>query len=101
MFGYTTDTKAAVYQQCLHAKRQLYRPNLDPLLHHPELDRDMRAQVVDWMRELCHVFSWNNLTFFSSVHVLDLYLSRETIPVEKDNFQLVGVTEMVYYIFLI
>ena len=92
MFGYTCDTQTAVYQQCLHAKRQRYRPILDPLLHHSELTSDMRAQILDWIREVCNVFSWNNLTYFSCVHTLDLYLSCETNPIPKDKFQLVGVT---------
>ena len=92
MNGQTCDSQIAVLQQCLHTKRIRYRPHLNPLTHHREITPDMRAKVVDWLRELCRVFHWDNLTYYTSVHTLDLYLCKELNPIPKDKLQQIGAS---------
>lgn len=69
------------------------RPDrIDPNWADSQLDLDwtMRTQLVDWMVEVHTNFGFIPETLFSAVDLLDRFMSRKRVGVEK--FQLVGIT---------
>ena len=54
----------------------------------------MRAILFDWMMEVCNEFTLKRETYYLSVYYIDRFLSNTTIPVEKDVFQLVGLSAL-------
>jgi hypothetical protein len=50
----------------------------------------MRAILVDWLVEVQESFELNHETLYTAVKVLDLYMSKKTVP--KEDLQLVGAT---------
>lgn len=67
-------------------------PNPDYIDHQEDLDWSMRGVLVDWLIEVHTRFRLLPETLFLAVNIVDRFLSRKSIPLDK--FQLVGVTAM-------
>ena len=61
-----------------------------PVQH--EVNRGMRAVLVDWLVEVQENFELNHETLYLGVKMVDHYLAREQTP--KTQLQLVGATAM-------
>jgi cyclin B len=58
-----------------------------------ELNRNMRAILVDWMVEVQESFELNHETLYLAVKLVDLYLTKSS-TVKRDKLQLIGATAM-------
>ncbi|KAK5971424.1 Cyclin N-terminal domain-containing protein, partial [Trichostrongylus colubriformis] len=61
----------------------------DYLHQHPQLSKQTRAVVADWMVEIQETFELNHETLYMAVKILDLYLSK-TKGVQKDDLQVLA-----------
>ncbi|XGW26115.1 hypothetical protein V3C99_007044 [Haemonchus contortus] len=61
----------------------------DYLPQHPQLSKQTRAVVADWMVEIQETFELNHETLYMAVKILDLYLSK-TQGVQKDDLQVLA-----------
>jgi len=57
-----------------------------------ELNRNMRAILVDWMVEVQESFELNHETLYLAVKIVDLFLGK--VQVKRDKLQLVGTTAL-------
>ncbi|CAJ0604052.1 unnamed protein product [Cylicocyclus nassatus] len=61
----------------------------DYLHQHPNLSKQTRAVLADWMVEIQETFELNHETLYMSVKIVDMYLSK-TKDVVKDDLQLLA-----------
>ncbi|KAG9438982.1 hypothetical protein H6P81_019147 [Aristolochia fimbriata] len=77
---------------------KFYRLNEEPIQicdymgSQVELNEKMRAILTDWLIEVHHKFELMPETLYLTVHIVDLYLSMETV--RRKELQLVGVAAM-------
>ncbi|MCQ2820695.1 MAG: hypothetical protein MJ252_25815 [archaeon] len=71
----SADVKEDFYQ------RHLFNPNI-------------RTKMVDWMIEVLGVYSCSTETFFLSVHIMDLYISKTKEIITNEKIHLLGMTSM-------
>ena len=65
---------------------------IDKYIHrHPEVSKNMRAVLVDWMVEIQQSFELSHETLYLAVKIVDLYLSK-TVHISRDVLQLIGST---------
>ncbi|KAL6850434.1 hypothetical protein ACP4OV_021061 [Aristida adscensionis] len=57
-----------------------------------EITERMRAILIDWIIDVQHKLTLMPETLYLTVHIIDRYLSMESVP--KKELQLVGVTSM-------
>jgi cyclin B len=77
----------------LKTREEFFRAT-DYMSRHPRLSREMRAILVDWMVEVQENFELNHETLYLGVKLTDLFLSRTTHVIPKQNLQLVGSTAL-------
>jgi hypothetical protein len=53
---------------------------------------ETRMRMVDWMLEVFNVFKSDDHTFFLAVHIMDMYLFKNTSVVKSDDIHLLGLT---------
>lgn len=70
-----------------------YKKNSGYFAHHPDLEPQMRAILLDWLIEVCEVYTLQRETFYLAVDYLDRYLSI-TNNVRKTSLQLIGITSL-------
>ncbi len=56
----------------------------------PEISKPMRAILVDWLVEVQESFELNHEALYTAVKIMDLYMSKNTVP--KEQLQLIGAT---------
>lgn len=76
----------------LRAKEVTERVHPVFLATQPEVTAKMRAILVDWMVDVCVKLRFTSVTLFTSVHIVDQYLSRA--QVSRSELQLVGIAAM-------
>jgi len=64
----------------------------DYMSRQPNINRKMRAILVDWVVEVHKKYDFKSETLFLSVNLIDRYMSLATVS--RRNLQLVGVTAM-------
>eukprot|EP00020_Sapocribrum_chincoteaguense_P000147 CAMPEP_0170750628 /NCGR_PEP_ID=MMETSP0437-20130122/11030_1 /TAXON_ID=0 /ORGANISM="Sexangularia sp." /LENGTH=353 /DNA_ID=CAMNT_0011089631 /DNA_START=32 /DNA_END=1090 /DNA_ORIENTATION=- len=57
-----------------------------------DVNKNMRALLIDWMAEVCQKFRLLSETLFLSVYIVDKFLSTQQVP--RQRLQLVGVTAL-------
>lgn len=63
--------------------------NKDYMSEQKDINKQMRAILIDWIIEVHNCFHLKNKTLFQVVYIIDLYLSHKII--QRINFQLLGV----------
>ncbi|KAK6936565.1 Cyclin, C-terminal domain, partial [Dillenia turbinata] len=58
----------------------------------PEINKNMRAIVVDWLIDVHDEFQLTPEILYLTIQILDRYLSRKMVP--QNKLQLVGITAM-------
>ncbi|KHJ75415.1 cyclin domain protein, partial [Oesophagostomum dentatum] len=61
----------------------------DYLSQHPNISKQTRAVLADWMVEIQETFELNHETLYMAVKIVDMYLSK-TKEVTKDDLQLLA-----------
>lgn len=56
----------------------------------PEINKSMRAILIDWLVEVQESFELNHETLYTAVKLMDLFLSRR--KVKREDLQLIGAT---------
>ncbi|CAM0954874.1 unnamed protein product [Alopecurus aequalis] len=75
------------YKAAQHESRPV-----DYMGRQPEIKPSMRAILVDWLVEVAHKFELMPETFYLTVYIIDMFLSKQTVP--RRELQLVGVAAM-------
>ena len=82
------------YFSSLEANLKEYYPDFDYFDRmQPHVTQYMRAVLLDWMMEVCSEFMLKRETFHMAVNHLDRFLMSYG-PVQKNEFQLVGLVSM-------
>ena len=82
------------YYYSLEANLKEYYPDFDYFDRmQPHVTQYMRAVLLDWMMEVCSEFMLKRETFHMAVNHLDRFLMSYG-PVQKNEFQLVGLVSM-------
>mmetsp|Transcript_31345 Transcript_31345/g.5647 ORF Transcript_31345/g.5647 Transcript_31345/m.5647 type:complete len:84 (-) Transcript_31345:212-463(-) len=58
------------------------------------ITEELRAKMIDWMVEVLKACDCSDSTFFLSVKLMELYFSKETIPIQINDIHLIGVVCM-------
>ncbi|XP_078493713.1 G1/S-specific cyclin-E1 isoform X1 [Ciona intestinalis] len=74
-------------------KETVYCRNSSYMDRHADLQPRMRSILIDWIMEVCEVYSLHRETFYLAVDYIDRYLSA-TKNIHKTRLQLVGVTAL-------
>nr|XP_039260936.1 G1/S-specific cyclin-E1-like [Styela clava] len=74
-------------------KEMKYQCDNKYMIRHPDLQPRMRAILMDWMIEVCEVYTLHRETFYLAVDYIDRFLSR-TENIRKTQLQLVGITAL-------
>ncbi|BFZ12964.1 hypothetical protein BsWGS_16003 [Bradybaena similaris] len=74
-------------------KETIYLKNPGLFINHPELHPRMRAIMIDWMSEVCEVYTLHKETFCLAQDFVDRFLSM-TKDMPKTQLQLVGVAAL-------
>lgn len=65
---------------------------IDYLSFQTEINEEMRKVLIDWLIDLKHTYSFSHDSLFSSVSIIDRFLSMCFIP--RDKLQLLGITAL-------
>lgn len=57
---------------------------------HPTIVPRMRTVLLDWLSEVCEVYTLHRETFYLSIDYIDRYLSTNANVVPKQQLQLIG-----------
>lgn len=52
----------------------------------------MRAVLINWISEITELFMFKREAFYMTVNILDRYLEARSLEVDKEKFQLVGMS---------
>uniref|UniRef100_H2YUV2 Uncharacterized protein n=1 Tax=Ciona savignyi TaxID=51511 RepID=H2YUV2_CIOSA len=74
-------------------KESVYHRNSNYMDRHVDLQPRMRSILIDWIMEVCEVYSLHRETFYLAVDYIDRYLNKTT-DIHKTRLQLVGVTAL-------
>ncbi|KAL6001544.1 hypothetical protein ACLOJK_007282 [Asimina triloba] len=64
----------------------------DYMSNQTDINRKMRAILIDWLIEVHHKFELRHETLFLTINIIDRYLSRQGVV--RKYLQLVGITSM-------
>jgi Cyclin, N-terminal domain len=59
---------------------------------HPSLTENMRKILVDWLVDVHRKFKLRHETLFMAINLIDRYMEAAAEPMQKNKFQLFGVT---------
>jgi hypothetical protein len=59
------------------------------------ISTETRAHMVSWMIEVCSCFCYSDCTFFSTIHMLDLFLKKSAVSYRETDFLVAGVSCLV------
>jgi hypothetical protein len=65
----------------------------NPLLNQIKIKHSFRQKLLVWICDLCHEFNFERLTFYLSITLLDLFLSKTT-NWDSKKFQLLGLAAL-------
>ena len=69
-----------------------YKINPDYFSFQNEINNKMRIILINWLAEVHTKLNFKEETFYTTIYILDAYLSRKFI--KRVNFQLLGVTAL-------
>jgi len=69
-----------------------YKINPDYFKFQAEINNKMRIILIDWLFEVNKKLKFNEDTFYTTVYIIDAYLSKKYI--QRKKFQLLGVTAL-------
>ncbi|KAJ6260490.1 LOW QUALITY PROTEIN: Cyclin-A2-1 [Drechslerella dactyloides] len=69
-----------------------YLPDAHYMEGQPNLNWEMRETLIDWIIEVHSRFQFVAETLYNAVNIIDRFLSRKTVPVDK--LQLVGIVAL-------
>lgn len=75
------------------SKESIYYRTSNYMCRHADLQPRMRSVLLDWIMEVCEVYTLHRETFYLAVDYIDRYLSN-TKNIHKTRLQLVGVTAL-------
>ena len=78
------------YFRSLSEKDLTYKPDSKSFLRQLDINASMRSILLDWLMEVCSVFTFKRETYYICLSTLDRYLSL--ININKSELQLIGVT---------
>ncbi|KAI5752372.1 hypothetical protein M8J77_016461 [Diaphorina citri] len=61
---------------------------------HPSIVPRMRTVLLDWLSEVCEVYTLHRETFYLTIDYIDRYLSTNANIVPKQQLQLIGVAAL-------
>ncbi|KAL1462795.1 hypothetical protein WDU94_014602 [Cyamophila willieti] len=61
---------------------------------HPSIVPRMRTVLLDWLSEVCEVYTLHRETFYLTIDYIDRYLSTNVNIVPKQQLQLIGVAAL-------
>ncbi|KAL5562355.1 hypothetical protein UlMin_032102 [Ulmus minor] len=64
----------------------------DYMVHQPELNKNMRAILIDWLIEVHYKFELREETLFLTVNLIDRYLDCQEVT--RKTLQLLGITAL-------
>ena len=67
-----------------------YSSNIFSLQNELEINEKHRAIVIEWLSYIVYFFSQSNETLFMSINIMDRYISKKKITLDK--YQLVGIS---------
>ena len=69
-----------------------FKINPDYFTFQVEINNKMRIILIDWLLGICNKLKFKEETFFTTIYIIDAYLSKKFI--KRKNFQLLGVTAL-------
>ena len=69
-----------------------YKIDPDYFKKQGEINRKMRIILIDWILEVSDKLKFTEETFFTTIYIIDAYLSKKFI--KRKNFQLLGVSAL-------
>lgn len=81
-----------IFRYYKQREKQFYIGNYST--RQPKLSKEMRAVLVDWMVDMQESFELNHETLYTAIKIMDLYLDRTTVILEKQDLQLMGSTSI-------
>ena len=59
-----------------------------------DIDKNLRARMLDWMIEVISSYKFNPKTYFSSVYIMDKYFHAEDQRLPITKLHITGVISM-------
>lgn len=70
------------------------KETLGPFLQNHDIDKQLRARMLDWMIEVTSSYKFHAKTYFSSVYLMDRYFKQEENRLPITKLHIAGVTSM-------
>lgn len=67
---------------------------MGPFLNKHDIDKNLRARMLDWMIEVVSSYKFNAKTYFSSVYLMDRYFQAEDTRLPITKLHIIGVISM-------
>lgn len=80
-----------VYKNCKIVDNQICFP--DPLKNHI-IESNFRTKLVDWIFEVVNAFSFNEMTTFLTIFIIDAYLFKTKKKLKNEDLHMIGVTSL-------
>lgn len=79
------------FDKIMDAKENVIPENF---MNRHKINPNIHLKMIDWMVEVLNVYKASPETFFSSVHVMDLFIYRSKTQLRTENIHLIGMTSM-------
>lgn len=92
-YYYNTEYFYEIYTNLLLEEKNLkVKIDKDYMRRQSDINKKMRAILVDWLIEVHYRFHFKRKTLFQTIYIIDLYLSQKTIL--KTQLQLLGIASL-------
>lgn len=80
-----------VYKNCKLVDNQICFP--EPLKNHI-IESNFRTKLVDWIFEVVNAFSFNEMTTFLTIFIIDAFLFKTKKKLKNEDLHMIGVTSL-------
>jgi hypothetical protein len=89
-----TQQYCQLYASGVVAQSEEERAVLGPFLNAHDIDKQLRARMLDWMIEVTSSYKFTAKTYFASVYLMDRYFRAEEARLPITRLHIVGVVSM-------